>query len=179
MSAPDIYLTIDENALFHSIDFDSSALDQTASSLASMGLLARSLLDRGAVPKERIAYLTDPQLNPGGRGKSRVQAIERNGTSGDELLIHPTFIKYIKYFVCGPDLPISAIERFKGEAMGSGYLTGGDINDLAPFARDCVRSNGLIPHHAAEEFFKLAIECGAMPSAAESIRSSVRAMKPR
>jgi hypothetical protein len=59
----------------------------------------------------------------------------------------------------------------------SGYLTYGDINDLAPAARATVRSARLNPHEAAEEFYKLALECGAMPSGAESIRKSVLAVR--
>lgn len=40
----------------------------------------------------------------------------------------------------------------------------GDISDLAPLAKSCVHSNDVDPHRAAEELFKLAVECDAMPS---------------
>ncbi len=120
-----------------------------------MRLLAESLFERGAVPDVRIAYFTDPDFNPGGRGKSREEIFERNGASGDEILGHPHFLKYLGYFVCGPELPSAVIDASKKEASFSGYLTGGDINDLAPFARSCVRSNCLDPHTAADEFFSL------------------------
>ncbi|NHF67473.1 hypothetical protein [Xanthomonas hortorum] len=160
-----------------SIKFDWQHPDELKTSLESMRMLSRSLFDRHAVPEVRVAYFTDPRFNPGGRGKSREDVFVGNGTSGEEILSHPSFLKHLEYFICGPDLPLAAIEKFKGEAVGSGYLTGGDIIDLLPFARACVRSSGLNPHHAAEEFFKLAVECGATPSAAESVRSSVRTVK--
>lgn len=179
MRNPDIALTDEEQALFLSIKFDWTDHDDLRGSLEPMRLLAKSVLGRGAVPEVRIAFFTDPDFNPGGRGKSRKQVFEGNGTCGDEILGHPSFLKHLEYFICGPELPAVVIERFKSEATGSGYLTGGDINDLTPFARSCVRSNGLDPHRAAEEFFKLAVECGAMPSSAESVRSSVRAVKLR
>jgi hypothetical protein len=179
MRDPDIALTDEECALYSSIRFDWRSYDELSSSIDPMKELAERLLERGAVPNIRLSYFNDPDFNPGGRGKSRAQMFERNGTSGGEILASPSFLKYLEYFVCGPDLPVLAIERFKSEADGSGYLTGGDINDLTPFARSCVRTYGLDSHRAGDEFFKLSIECGAMPWAAESVRSSVRAVKPR
>lgn len=179
MRTPDIDLTNHELELFSSINFNWNGHDELRSSLEPMKLLAASLLERGAIPEIRIAYFTDPDFHPGGRGKSRKEVFERNGTSGDEILAHPNFLKHLEYFICGPDLPAAAIEKFKTEASASGYLTGGDINDLEPIARSYVRANGLDPHYAADEFFKLAVECGAMPAFAETIRRSVRAVRPR
>jgi len=126
----------------------------------------------------QIAYFTDPKLNLGGRGKSRQEIFEKNGTSGDEILRHPHFLKHLEYFVCGPDLPAEAIEKFKCEASG-GHLGGSDIIDLTPYCRSCVRQNRLEPHRAADEFFKLAVECGAMPGFAENLLKSIRAVKLR
>ena len=177
MKNPDIILTDEEQSLFFSIKFNWKNHDQLRCSLEPMRLLAFSLLERSAIPEIRIAYFTDPNFNPGGRGKSREEIFESNGTSGEEILRHPNFLKYLEYFLCGPNLPSVAIDTFRTEALCSGYLTGGDINDLAPFARSCIRSNGLAPRVAAEEFFKLAVECGAGPSYADMLRKSLRAIK--
>ncbi len=177
MRHPDISLTEQEFELLSQVNFTSNNHDDLRKSLEPMAQLATSLLKRGAIPEIRIAYFTDPNFNPSGRGKSKEDVFVRNGTSGDEILRHPHFLKHLEYFIFGPDLPPIAIEKFKNEMSSSGYLTGGDINDLTPFARSCVRSNGLDPHRAAEEFYKLAVECGAMPTCAESIRSSVRRIK--
>ncbi|WP_152972388.1 hypothetical protein [Pseudomonas sp. RIT-PI-o] len=177
MRDSDIILTKEEQVLFLSIKFNWKSHEELHHSLEPMRLLAESLLERGAIPAVRISYFTDPDFNPGGRGKSRKEIFERNGTSGNEILCHPHFLKHLEYFVCGPKLPALAMETFKRETLCSGYLSGGDINDLTPFARSCVRTNGLDPHTAAEEFFKLAIECGALPTYAETVRKSVRAIK--
>lgn len=179
MRDPDIILTNEEEALFLSIKFNWKSHDELRCSLEPMRLLALSLFERSAIPDIRIAYFTDPNFNPGGRGKSREEIFESNGTSGDEILCHPNFLKHLEYFLCGPKLPSVAINTLKRVALCSGYLTGGDINDLAPFARSCVRSNELDPHFAADEFFKLAIECGAGPSYADTLRKSVRTIKLR
>ncbi|MBP1147156.1 hypothetical protein GE543_24810 [Pseudomonas sp. SZ57] len=179
MRDSDIVLTDEEQALFLSIKFNWQNHDELRCSIEPMQLLAASLFERSAIPEIRIAYFTDPNFNPGERGKSREEIFEGNGISGDEILRHPHFLKHLEYFLCGPKLPSVAIDTFKKEALSSGYLTGGDINDLTPFARSCVRSNRLDPHVAADEFFKLAIECGAGPSYADTIRKSVRTIKQR
>lgn len=179
MKNPDIGLTEEEQLLLAQITFNWANHDELRGSLEPMGALATSLLERRAVPSIRICYFNDAAFNPGGRGKSRQDVFEKNGTAGEEILYHPHFLKHLKYFIFGPDLPLSVIVRFKSEASCSGYLTGSDINDLTPYARSCVRKYGLAPHDAAEEFYKLSIECGAMPSFAETIRSSVRAVKVR
>lgn len=119
----------------------------------------------------------DPERNPGGRGKSREQVFEKNGTSGAEIYAHPSFLKFLEYFIYGPDLPPSIIGKFKEAMSVSGYLTAGDINDLVPSARAAVRSARLSPHEAAEEFHKLVLECGAMPYSAESMRKSILAVR--
>jgi hypothetical protein len=141
--------------------------------------LYESHLKRGAIPKVRLLYFTDPERNPGGRGKSRQDVFERNGTSGPEILAHPNFMKYLEYFVCGPSLPLEVIAEFKEAARFSGHLTGGDVDDLIPKARTAVRLAQLAPYEASDEFHKLVLECGAMPSSAESIRNAVRSIKVR
>lgn len=177
MRHPDIPLTPEELVLFSKIHFNGNRHEELRQSLEPMEVLASSILGRGVVPRVRLAYFTNPDCNPGGRGKSRQDVFEINGTSGDEILRHPNFLKHLEYFICGPDLPADAIDRFKRESSFSGHLTGSDVNDLTPYARSCVRLNRLDPHRAGEEFFKLAIECGAMPGFAEHVRNAVRAVK--
>lgn len=178
MRDPDISLTDDELALLSAIRIDWDNEKILRDSIAHMEALAVSLLARDAVPAVRLAYFTDPELNPGGRGKSRQDIFEKNGTCGKEILRHPHFLQHLKYFIYGPDLPAAAIEKFKDESRFS-HLSGSDVNDLAPYARSCVRQNSLDPYHAADEFYKLAIECGAMPGFAENLRRSIRAVKVR
>jgi hypothetical protein len=47
--------------------------------------LTESLVKRGAIPEIRRRFFTDPELNIGGRGKSRMQVFEVNGTKGDAI----------------------------------------------------------------------------------------------
>lgn len=178
MRVPDIPLTSEELALLSKIRFNSLNHQELRNSLAPMETLALSILKREVVPQIRIAYLTDPELNPGGRGKSRKDIFEKNGTSGDEILRHPHFLKYLEYFIFGPNLPVTAIERFKSKSDFD-ELSGGDMSGLTSYARTCVRQNSLNPDRAAEEFYKLANECGAMPEFAKSLRKSVLAVKLR
>ena len=176
MRDPDISLTSEEQSLFSEIRFDWQQIDELRDLIAPMEALASSILERGVVPEVRIAYFTNPDFNPGGRGRSRQDVFEKNGTSGDDILRHPNFLEHLNYFICGPDLPAEAIEKFKKESAYC-HLSGSDVIDLTPYARQCVRQNRLDPHHASEEFFKLAVECGAMPGFADNLRKSVRAIK--
>lgn len=173
MRSPDIELTEREIALVAQIKFRHTSHDELHASIVPMAALTESLLERDAIPEVRLLYFTDPERNPGARGKSRQQIFEKNGTSGTAIFAHGNFLKYLEYFIYGPNLPPSIIAKFRETMSFSGYLTAGDINDLVPGARAAVRSAGLNPHYAAEEFHKLALECGAMPSSAESIRKSI------
>jgi len=176
MREPDISLSAEEQALYAEIRFDWQNHEELQGSLVPMEQLALRILRRNVVPKVRLDYFSHPQFNPTGRGKSRKDIFEKNGTSGAEILKHPHFLKHLEYFICGPDLPDVAIEKFRSED-GSAHLTGRDIVDLGPFARSCVRKYCLDPHYASEEFFKLAVECGAMLGVADNLRKSVRAVK--
>jgi hypothetical protein len=177
MRTPDVDLTEREQQLFSQIQFHSTRHEDVRASIMPMVALAESLLKRSAIPEVRLLYFTDPERNPGGRGKSRQDVFEKNGTTGSEILAHPNFMKYLEYFVCGPNLPPEVIAEFKDAAHFSGYLTGGDVIDLIPRARAAVRSARLEPHEASGEFHKLVLERGALASSADSMRSAVRAMK--
>lgn len=73
--------------------------------LGRAGLLARSLLERDAIPKARLNYFFEPEYNLGNPKKSIKETFESNGTNGEEILTHPHFLKYLKYFIYGADLP--------------------------------------------------------------------------
>jgi len=176
MREPDIPLTLEERTLFSKICFDWQDHEELRNSLTPMEALASSILERNVVPEVRVAYFTEPDFNPTGRGKSRQDIFENNGTSGAEILKHPHFLKHLEYFICGPQLPKTVIEKFRNTADSS-HLTGSDIVDLGPYARSCVRQHRLDPQHASEEFFKLAVECGAMPGFADNLRKSIRAVR--
>ena len=172
-----IGLTDEERSLLDQIHFGSTRHDHLRASMAPMAELSRRLLQRGAIPEHRLRYFTDPECNPGGRGKSRADVFERNGTCGDEIVAHPNFMKYLEYFIFGPDLPDAVFDEFKACASIDGHLSGEDVTDFISKAKAFVRARGLTPAAAAEEFFKLALESGASPWAAGSLRSAVRSIR--
>jgi hypothetical protein len=174
---PDIELTERELELLGKISFDWQNQNELIASIMPMVALTEMLLKQKAIPDIRLLYFTDPERNPSGRGRSREQIFESNGTVGDEIIAHPSFLPYLKYFVNGPNLPADTIRTFKEATACSGHLTRSDVLDLIPTAKAVVRSWPLDPHIAAEEFYKLALECGAMPSSADALRKSIRAMR--
>ena len=173
----DIELSDTELDYFNAIHFDWKSHDDLRASLKPMYELTCSLLERKAIPEARLRYFTEPEFNPGGRGKSREQVFEKNGTSGDAILNHPHFLKHLEYFLFGPKLPPSIVRKFREAVELADHLSGHDVYDLIPEAKSTVQARKLDPKDASEEFYKLAIECGAMPSSANSLRTSVRAMK--
>jgi hypothetical protein len=172
----DIVLTEAELLLLNQITFKPVRGEFNAS-VDAISNLTNSLLARGGIPDVRLDYFTKSECNPGGRGKSWEDIFIANGNEVDEIQRHPSFLKFLEYFLYGPNLPPHVIKKFKDEMLGSGYLTAGDVNDLTPYARKIVREDRLEPHQAAEEFHKLVLECGGQPYAAESIRKSVMAVK--
>ena len=174
---PDIELTEREIEILSQIKFRFTRHEELRSSIMPMAALWNSLYQRSAIPEVRLQYFTDPERNPGGRGKSRMQIFEKNGTTGDEIFSHPHFLKYLEYFIYGPDLPREVITTFNDAKQFSGYLTHGDIDDLVPDARAFVKLAKRNPIDAADEFHKLALECFAQPSGAESMRKLIRAVR--
>jgi hypothetical protein len=110
MRVPDIELTEREVSILSQINFHSISHDELRSSIIPMVELWNSLCSRGAIPEVRLQYFTDAERNPGGRGKSRMQIFEKNGTSGEKIVEHPHFLKYLEYFVFGPDLPRKSLK---------------------------------------------------------------------
>ena len=174
---PDIELTGRERELLATLSFDALSPDSWVQTQPLMTELAERLLERKAVPEVRLRYFIDPTCNPGGRGKSRKDVFEKNGTRGDEILRHPHFLKYLEYFAYGPDLPSDIVATFKDTAASFGHLSGSEVLDLAPAARALVRRYHLNPYESSEEFFKLALECGAAPWSADTLRKSIRAIR--
>lgn len=140
----------------------------------AMEELVNSLLERNAVPLQRRKYLADPEYFVGGHGRSRLQTFEKNGTRGNEIFRHPHFLKYLRYFLYGPDLPKPVIAAFQKKVMDCGSpFTGSDALEVAAFARGLVRSHVLDSQKVPEEFYKLALDCGLDAADARAVRDSV------
>lgn len=171
----------EEQALLEQIIFDYhdphfyQSLDR---SCEAAGLLATSLLSRKAIPAVRLRWFTDPQLQLGTK-MSRMQIFEKNGTSGDDILTHPHFLPYLRYFVFGPDLPADVIDQFSAKVDSLPFVSGSSCDELIDMARDATRRYGLSPHSACEEFWKLGLECGAEDMYARIIRDAVLKVRRR
>lgn len=135
--------------------------------------LMRSLIERRALPAHRLHYWTDPEFKPGGFRTSREGIFERNGCSGEEIFIHPNFLKHLRYFLFGSELPEAVITAFEQKAANPEWVSSSDGIPLGKFARGLARQHGLERETAAEEFFKLCLDMGINLSTALSIRRAV------
>lgn len=174
---PGVELTDEEESLRASIQLDPRAIKDPVAFQANANRVAeltRSLLARKAVPDHRLRYFTDPDFNVGGRGRSRFEQFKRTGNTEDEVIRHPHFLAYLKYFLQGPALPERAIDAFTRAVQECGHVTSGDVLPLGKLARTLTRELGLAPSQACEEFFKLALECGLTADTAKPIRDAVR-----
>jgi hypothetical protein len=138
-----------------------------------MESLVESLLQRQAVPDVRLRVFFDPNYAETGR-KSRQEAFESNGTSGNEIYRHPHFIPYLRYFIYGPKLPQPAIDglcRILNEQRGTSGMV---MDQYRRHGRECVRKYGLFRVDAATEFFRLAVEIGMGIDEARTLRKAVQ-----
>src|SRR5437588_2778796 len=174
MGGKAVQLTDSEKALVARVDFEPSGQTHDAAGALANGeaahALTKSLMERKAIPDVRLRWFTDPNYNIGGHGSSRQQIFVKNGTRGEDILRHPHFLKHLRYFVYGPDLPASVVESFEKEVAGCGGVTSGDIIPLGDHAKQQARRHSLDAGKAAEEFYKLALECGLGMYDARAIR---------
>lgn len=178
-----IELTPDETMLADAIDFDPHAmLGNTQASHVNSDLVAQltnSLLRRKAIPDQRLSYFSDPEYNIGGRGKSRRDSFLRHGHDDETLMRHGHFLRYLRYFIYGADLPEAVLQSFVRAAKSCGPITSGDIAPLSAKARQLARAHRLEPKAAADEFFKLCLDLDMSVSDAGSIRGAVLQYRPR
>lgn len=173
-----IELTDREKMLASRIDFQfaggSHNVDSWRPIADAMEELMNSLMERGAIPLARRKFFTDPAYFIGGHGRSHLEVFEGNGTRGADMFRHGNFVKYLRYFLYGPDLPETVIDIFRRKVISCGSpFTGSDALGVADFARGLTRSHNLDKHSAPEEFYKLALDCGLDAGDARTVRDSV------
>lgn len=125
----------------------------------AMESLFKSLIQRDAIPAVRLRVFDDPKQAEK-RGKSPKQVFESNGTCGDHICRHPNFIKYLRYFINGPDLPSAAIKEFCRILNDDQGTSGMILDQLRRYVRSCVREYRLDRHSAGSQFYRLAVELG-------------------
>jgi len=174
-----IELTPQEQVIVDQITFDERGIDDHESYVANGALvreLMHHLMQRDAIPENRVAYFVDPDYFIGGRGKSHQDVFERNRCRGDAVFEHAHFLKNLRYFLFGPDLPNAVQTQFKEAVDDCGMLTSSDIIPLANTARDLARRSNL-GRDSHEEFFKLALDAGLNPGDARFARDKVRQLR--
>lgn len=161
-------LTPDEQKLFDAVQFDVGPdfYEIAAVNGERAAALARSLVSRGAIPQARLRYFTDPELNIGPHKGSRQDIFQRNAGDRD-ILEDASFLKYLRYFILGPDLPQPVVAEFK-KLVDEPFS---ETDNIGRFVRERIRSGAVDRLRAAEEFFKLALECGLDDYEAKRIRT--------
>ncbi len=177
-----IELTAPEKAMLASLSFDPlSFKGDHAGFLRNADLahqLTTSLVDRKGIPEHRVRYFTDCEYYPGGRGKSRQDSFVKHGNNYDETLRHPHFLKYLRYFIHGADLPAVIIRLYTDAVEDCGVVSSGDIPELGAKARSMARTHRLEGSAAADEFFKLSLDLGLSAGQSARIRESVKQLRP-
>ena len=140
--------------------------------------LTTTLAKRNGIPEHRVSYFIDPEYYPGGRGKSRRDSFTQHGNDRDETLCHPHFLKYLRYFIHGADLPVAIIGQYTEAVEDCGMVSSSDIPELGAKARNLARNHGLEGSAAADEFFKLSLDLGLSADQSARIRESVKQLRP-
>jgi hypothetical protein len=96
----------------------------------------------------------------------------RTASGGADIFKHPHFLKHFRYFLFGPDPPETAIERFRKVVLAEAGTRGMILDALCRCA--CAEARQLGREEAAEEFFRLALECDLDQSVARAVREAVR-----
>jgi hypothetical protein len=69
--------------------------------------------------------------------------------------------------------------EFREAIRRCGHVSPGDSVELADIARRQVRAFGLLPHEAAEEYFKLALDCGMWVTYALHVEERVKRLRSK
>ncbi|MBN9469979.1 MAG: hypothetical protein J0J10_14530 [Bosea sp.] len=149
---------------------DAHAIYQT--NKAPIVALLRSLVDRDAIPKRRLALWTDPALQPGRARGSHRDLFAANDSRGPEAFTHPHFKTFLRYFLFGADLPQPAIDEFEKQIGNPEWFGGSDIIALAKRTREIVRKYGLRHYSHADEFQRLALDNGLSNDHVASVRKA-------
>ena len=162
-----ISLTDEETEILKNISFEYKDHGTLQMSCANAEKLMRSLNNRGAIPEARMRYFTDPQYRINGRGKSWQKSFEVNGTTGDAIWRDGNFLKYLQYFIYGPDLPAKVIAEICDSDGMESYWS---------LAKHLVKKNRLDPRKTADELYKLFLECDRPLFEAREVRDAVKSM---
>lgn len=132
--------------------------------------LTMSLLKRGAIPARRLRWVDSPDFFIGSK-KSRLKVFCDNFRAHDDRIFeHPHWYSqgYLPFLVGVISLPEAVIEEFRADAAN----TMNNTYEMGMKYRRIARSDGL-PKKCADEFFKLAVDCGYHADDCRAIRDII------
>lgn len=121
--------------------------------------LMHSLLDRQVIPKVRLKYFTQAEYNLPSARKSRQQVFEHNGRSGSRIFEDPAFLKYLKYFICGAELPWELKVDLQA-AKSNSYYESEFLDEACVLVKRYRAAGSCDDKTLAEEVFKHALDIG-------------------
>jgi len=175
-----IKLTEAERELASKIVFDLDNVrleyEQTIENGELAAALMESLMDRKAIPENRLRYFMDPDYNPRNSRSSRADIFLRNAGTVEEMYQDLDFVPFLRYFVFGADLPPVIKEAF-AKARKDSFKQA----QLIQLTRDLVRNSGLVRypqnHKLNDAFYQLALDCGCEEWDARAVRDAVMRVK--
>lgn len=141
--------------------------------LKASGHLMQRLLDRNAIPKIRIKYFTQSEYYLPASRKSRQQVFEHNGKSGSRIFEDPAFLKYLKYFIYGAELPWELKVDLQA-AKSNAYYEDEFVEDACSIAKVHRRLFLGDENLYAEEIFKHALDIGVELPVSKRLWEKVR-----
>ncbi|MGJ7572943.1 hypothetical protein ACSFBX_20610 [Variovorax sp. RB2P76] len=171
-----IDLTNEEQKLLADIDFHPMQHfdEKVKRSLAAAATLTPMLLRRGAIPERRLRYFTSSEWGP--RGKSRKDNFEGNGTRGAEIFAHGNFLRYLRFFIHGANLPQLVINAVRDQIGNLEWFSSGDLEPLRKLVRRLAREHSLDTRNA-DDFMQLCADLGLSATDADSICRAVKQVK--
>lgn len=171
-----IELTAEEQRLYDLIPTRLEADGTWERTADAMEALFKSLVKRAAIPEVRLKVFNDPDFAEVGR-KSPRDVFHSNGRADAEIIRHPHFVEYLRYFIFGPQLPVAVIEdttEFFNDFIGtSGMLS----RESRKKIKEQVRSFNLDRLDAAQEFFRLGVEIGLSPYEARGLKEAAQSVR--
>lgn len=171
-----IKLTEEEKVLYDSAQncniHNSYVENQTA--LKSSRLLTKLLLERIAIPENRLKYFTDRAYQFGRVKRSRKEIFESNGTKGESIFEHPHFLKYLTFFIEGANVS-QDIYEFAKTIKETNQFQDEAISEIFEYIkqRNYVPKELKAQNKFADEIFKLVVDLGFEPDFCIIIRKKL------
>ncbi len=123
--------------------------------------LTVSLITRNAIPQHRVDYFMKPEYKLGRTTKSWFEIFDDNNR-GISKYSHPNFLKFLKYFIHGADLPEKIKSDCEDIVSNHMFYRDDSIIELKDYFRKYyAHSNNLnISENLEEKIFQLGLDLG-------------------